>query len=285
MRTLKITTIVIWLIGLMLMSAADAVADTVTWTNDSNVSTGATRGFKSPEIKRNNLKIEGAGDAASLVIGDVGLAFWKFNESTGIDALDDTGNGHTASLLHYQGVGPTRETTGRTSAFVSFDGVGDYVDCGLMPDLSQTSAFTMLTWVKVADGGQVYYIASLGADKYSILMTYALGNLNYQVANGSISYGGCAAGVTAGTWFHTALVYDGTQAGNSGRLKIYINGSMKTLNFSGTIPPQTGDMTSAPLYLGGMSAGVLWLEGSLDNFRIYKRALNADEIAADMNIP
>ncbi len=285
MRTLKITTIVIGLIALMLTFAFDATADTVTWTNDSTVSTGPTRGFKSPEVKRENLIIEGTGDAASLVIGDAGVARWMMDEGGAETILNDFVGPYTATIS-----GGATWGSGEIGhpVFLTFDGVNSYVTCGDVSELNATSAFTIMTWVKVANDTKTYYVCSKEGNPtttYNILMTYSFGSVNCAVSNGEFAYGGCTAGVAPGTWFHLALVYNGSGTGNSERLKIYINGNKKSLGFnSATIPSSTPNLSGNPFYIGANVAQAPgWFDGSLDDFHIYKRALSDAEINADKN--
>ena len=47
-----------------------------------------------------------------------------------------------------------------------------------------------------------------------------------KMGNGADTYGETAAGLlSADVWGHWAMVFDGTQTGNSARLKMYFNGT------------------------------------------------------------
>jgi hypothetical protein len=74
------------------------------------------------------------------------------------------------------------------------------------------------------------------------------------------------------SWTHLAVTYDG--AG----LKLYVNGTLASSKpLLGNILTSTG-----PLRFGGNSIWSEWFKGSLDEIRIYNRALTATEVQSDM---
>src|SRR5262249_21398487 len=87
-----------------------------------------------------------------------------------------------------------------------------------------------------------------------------------------------AAAATSGDvptgWHHLVAVYDGSTA-----FKTYLDGVDRT---GGTLQNNiTGfnfDTTASPIYLGQRGNGTYW-DGSLDEVRIYNRALSASEIS------
>ena len=288
MKTLKITMIAMGLVALMLTFASNAIADTVTWTDDSAVSTGPTRGFKSPEVKRDNLMIVGTGAAASLVLGDAGSAYWKFDEGSGLEALDDTGNGYKATLFPGGAAGPTwvAGEAGHASTFLRFDrAASNYVDCGDIAELNSASAFTIEAWIKMADSTTTNYIITkeLEVSKTNITLDCSSGMIYSEVSNGTWAYGGCANPVPAGTWFHAAVVYNGSGPTNADKLKIYVNGNKMTLTFNGTIPPTTANLSGNKLYIGANRSPVFF-SGDVDDVRIYKRAISEAQIRTDAGL-
>src|SRR4030095_15174182 len=84
--------------------------------------------------------------------------------------------------------------------------------------------------------------------------------------NSSVAIDGCA---------HRAATYDGSA------LKLYVNGSqVATTAITGAIVS-----SSEPLRIGGNSFWGEFFAGTIDEVRIYNRALTASEIQADMNTP
>ena len=75
------------------------------------------------------------------------------------------------------------------------------------------------------------------------------------------------------TWTHVAMTYDGAN------LRFYQNGTLVTTKAT------TGAMavTAGALKIGGDSIWGEWFQGSLDEVRVYNRALTAAEITTDLN--
>ena len=81
------------------------------------------------------------------------------------------------------------------------------------------------------------------------------------------------AAVPVGLWTHLAATYDGTTQ------RLYVNGTqVSSLAVAGTIITST-----SPLKIGGNAIWGEWFNGTIDEIRIYNRALTATEIQTDMN--
>src|ERR1035437_8248906 len=89
--------------------------------------------------------------------------------------------------------------------------------------------------------------------------------------------GGCVGSVIpVGTWAFYALTYNGK--GGTGILYEGIGGSISSL--SGTYPLGTSSIPANPtVYIGNSYPNYYWF-GSIDDVRIYNRALSAAEIQA-----
>ena len=97
------------------------------------------------------------------------------------------------------------------------------------------------------------------------------------------TYGETPTGqLTASTWTHITVVYDGTATGNANRLKIYINGVKQNLTFAGTIPASTQATTSNAL-VGESSDGARNFPGTIDEMKLYGGALTQSELLVDYN--
>ena len=75
-----------------------------------------------------------------------------------------------------------------------------------------------------------------------------------------------------GVWSHLAMTYDGAQ------LRVFVNGAQVVSQ------PQTGAIvpTGSPLWIGGNSPYGEYFNGRIDEVRVYRTALTAAEIQADM---
>ena len=99
--------------------------------------------------------------------------------------------------------------------------------------------------------------------------------------------------IANGTWHQIAFTLvnpdnrNGTGAGGIGTLRLYLDGAQQAVATGSTVY-QTAN-TGCELILGdGRSSGLLGIDGGLEKFRMYNRALTADEInknyRADANI-
>ncbi|MBI2404683.1 hypothetical protein HYV22_00710, partial [Candidatus Gottesmanbacteria bacterium] len=89
----------------------------------------------------------------------------------------------------------------------------------------------------------------------------------------------------ASTWQQVSVVYDGTQGtGNDTKVKVYVNGVLKSCTVTGTIPGTLTTGTTSNLKLGqGDDATPTSLIGFMDDVKIYNSALTVDQVRLDYN--
>lgn len=131
-----------------------------------------------------------------------------------------------------------------------FDGVDDYVTCGNMSGLDAVQSFTISTWLKFDNVVGTKRLIGKRHNNSSYISLNFDGNILVPGINGA--YGLTNVTFTGGTWYHLAMVFDGTLTGNINRLKLYVDGVQKTLSFGGTIPSVTYNfaLNPATFYLG-----------------------------------
>ena len=78
-------------------------------------------------------------------------------------------------------------------------------------------------------------------------------------------------------WNHIAIVFDGTQTGNTNRLKIYVNNSSLTLNYNNTVPSNVGGSDPGDNFrlAAGLQAN---FQGKMDEFCIFARPLSSGDV-------
>jgi hypothetical protein len=152
------------------------------------------------------------------------------------------------------------------------------------------NALTASAWINSSNlGGQRAIVTKWNyggsGGEWALQLAPTLGELRVFIADGSGDPGNnyvdtTNASIAVSTWTHVAMVYDGTQAAAS-RVKVYVNGAPVNTTVGGTIPTTLYAAGTNPVTIGdfpGLSR--LW-GGSIDEVKLYGRALTNREIKAE----
>lgn len=202
---------------------------------------------------------------------------------TGTTWTDLSGNGNTGTLTN----GPTYSSTNGGS--IVFDGSNDYVQTTAY--LFTIQQFTISFWCKVGaftgyTGGiisnSVYTIFGPSGNYQGYTSSFSSG---IQIASTTSCIGTVQSNFSTGIWYHYCSVYDGTQTGNSNRLKIYINGQITTLVYDVTVPstPYNSGLQTR-IGFGYAPSGYPYFNGSIASVNYYSRALSAAEVSTNFNL-
>ena len=224
-----------------------------------------------------------AGRGGNLTSGLVG--HWTFDGSklTTTTATDSSGSANHAT--------PTNSPTpaqGKLGQALSFNGTNNYVNAYSMTSLHGQSAVTYSAWI-YRTGGTLYdgIVSKFdSSNSIDMILGGTLGGVDdifMRVSPVSATnYGFSSSNViTPNTWHHVVMVFDGTQTGNENRLKLYVNNVQQSLTFSGTIPVSTPTV-GANLSIGAYQT--YYFPGSIDDVRVYNRALTAAEVLQLYNL-
>ena len=191
---------------------------------------------------------------------------------------DLSGNNNSGSLVN----GPTFDSNNGGS--IVFDGTDDYVSVPKQTAFVNTTTFTLAAFMKRRLTNSLV-ICYQGAD-FNNDVGIELWNDNFayfEVANGIDAYGYIAN--TSTNWQYLTMVFDGTQTGNSNRLKCYINGILLSVIYEGTIPATTS-VSNSVFSIGNTEGNPVYKnysDGNIANVQIYNRALSATEVAQNFN--
>ncbi|MBB6108332.1 Putative glycoside hydrolase Family 18, chitinase_18 [Mucilaginibacter lappiensis] len=178
------------------------------------------------------------------------------------------------------------QTTSSTNAVSLSSGK---ISAGDVTQLKSAAAFTLESWVyfnAIGSWNNILAKSNTSTDRIALQTGGGDNSLYVILGNGSNSYGYTAANaVSAGQWYHVAVVFDGTQSTNASKLKLYINGTLQTLTFSGTIPASTSSTNTAAFLAGSetTTSTNTYLSGKIDEIRVWNAALNQSTISAWMN--
>ena len=210
------------------------------------------------------------------------VAWWKFDDGSGTTASDSSGNRNHGTLN-----GDPQWVTGCFDGALEFDGSGDYVNIGYSPMLA-LNEFTVSAWVNIAtEPGTFGVHGTRVGGEYTFDLKVMTANVHGDIGDGAawidtaidIESGhtgttGQGGNLDVATWYMITYVI-----GNMNQeVRLYLDGDLKrTIAISGT--PLL--MTSAQsMRVGHTGYGDEWMNGRMDDVRIYNRALTAAEIKA-----
>lgn len=197
------------------------------------------------------------------------VGYWKLDEISGSIAADSSGNNNGILINN-----PMR-VAGKINNALRFNGISNFVDLGTSSLLRPAGDMTVSAWVNINQiSGTRGIVGGRGAGN-DYQMPYGLryaDNFSFNLGEGNnvaIAAGGT---VVLGEWAHIA----GTVSGNN--LSLYKDGVLAgSAIFSGI--RQSGSM----IVIGADQPGAGFANGSIDEIKIYNRALSPSEILADYN--
>ena len=216
----------------------------------------------------------------SFAVARTGLvAAYGFDEASGATTLDASGNNLTGTLSNV-----TRTTAGKFGSALSFNGVNALVTVPDANALDLTTGMTLEAWVNpTASGGGVWRnvlikerTAGEVYNLYANVDTNVPAVFVVRAAQTGVPLSALGtAAVPQNAWTHLAATHDGTT------LRLFVNGTeVGTRAVAGALLTSNG-----ALRIGGNSLWGEYFEGSLDEIRVYNRALSVTEVQADMNTP
>ncbi|MDZ7586549.1 MAG: DUF2341 domain-containing protein, partial [Patescibacteria group bacterium] len=193
------------------------------------------------------------------------VGYWKMDESAS-PAVDSSGNGNSGTWA-----GNAAVTAGKFSNGISLDGTGDWVSVGSVATYNLAGGnFTLCSWFKTSGTEEDILANGVSTDGNYLLMSY-LGKLRGHVwYSGNSNTIDSTATVNDGNWHH------GCQTVDSSNIYLYVDGVLdKTQALSGTKSGITGTTVIGSRQATSASYNY---NGSLDETRIYNRALSGKEV-------
>ena len=206
--------------------------------------------------------------------------YYRFNETSGTTASEASGLSPSATLMN----GASFTASGKFANAVSLNGSSQYVALpnGLISNLGD---FTISAWIYLNSQNAWARLFDFGADtdSYMFLSPYNGSSMVFAITkfggNGSQSI--YAPALTAGAWHHVVVTLQRSQSTGVGT--IYVDGVATASNTAMTFTPDMiGSLVNASNNYIGRSqySADPYLNGRVDDFRIYNGALNAAQIAA-----
>jgi fibronectin type 3 domain-containing protein len=212
-------------------------------------------------------------DSSSVTPSEL-AGYWPLNQIvTGITA-DASPHGHNATVI-----GNVLPVTGRIAGAALFDGTQARLDCASPGEIQAlNNTLTLSLWLRTTTLPQgAVLISKMSGTAGFELRAGASGRLLFQVGDGTTAYtietGGAA--LSDNEWHHVVVALENRTA-----VKLYVDGVLSTGTTTGQLAPVGDIRTTESLIIGNKAAGTAGFTGSLDDIRVYNRALSAAEVAA-----
>jgi hypothetical protein len=209
------------------------------------------------------------------------VAAYAFDDGSGTTATDGSGSGNHGVIAN-----ATWTVAGRYGNALAFNGTSSWVTVNDSASLHLTTGMTLEAWIfplslpaancSTPDCAWRDVVVK-ETDRYYI---EASSDLNQQPEAGGIFVSGKhivfgPAPLAIAAWTHLAVTYD------AATVRFYVNGALVAAS------PQPSPLTSSnePLRIGGDSVYNQFFHGTIDEVRVYNRALTGAEIGGDMSAP
>ncbi|MCA0756932.1 family 43 glycosylhydrolase [Paenibacillus sp. N4] len=248
---------------------------------DTGLASGVTYYYQvAAEINKYEVKAETISVTTVLVLPESPdklpgiVAAYSFDETSGTQAAPVNGSSNTGKATL---AGGASWTAGRTGGAVDLNGTNGHVTlpAGIVKDLND---MTIATWVKqdtLKQWARVFDIG-LGTNNYMFFTTATNGGESrFVLKNGGAEQivGKSPAQQAANKWVHYAMTLSGNTA------ILYVDGVEVARNAGITLKPK--DLGNTTLnYIGrSMFSADPYLDGKIDDFYVFNRALGPAEIA------
>jgi RHS repeat-associated protein len=201
------------------------------------------------------------------------IAAYSFDEGSGEVAHDSSGNGHDGAIQ-----GAKWTTEGKYGGALRFTAADhDRVTIPASPAFNFGEAFTLEAWVKPEEEGKwapVFAKTEPEEPNFGYLLYARNGEGKPEVQLTNEGHWSVPKGPTAlplKAWSHLALVFGAHQA------YLYVNGKAVASESLSVFPRPT----QGALRIGGNEQWNEYFSGTIDNVRLYDRALSEAEVAKD----
>lgn len=209
------------------------------------------------------------------------VAYYPCESANGAVLADSSGQGKDASLANGSGGSPVgfAFSSGRVGNALTLSSANlAYVSLprGLV---AQLSAMTIATWVKLKSGAAFQRIFDFGVDTNTFMYLVNAGNsgfVRFRIMSASLNKNQVLEGAEAlpvGKWTHVAAT-----VGDNG-VSIYVDGAPVALQAPAVLRPSDLGATVNNFIGRSPFSDDPYLDGQIDEFRVYNRVLTTAEIS------
>ncbi len=250
---------------------------------------------------------------AHSLIGVIALSVFTSSASAELVAhytLDDSEPATT--VLDSSGLGNNGTNSGQTFGITGIDGTAIQAGTGTAYNadqvtsdaftadlgLSANSARTVSLWFNTDSvyGEMALFGMGAGSNRQQFIITVedfggAAGqSVGLRYGGGNVAYNNGGTALSNGTWYHVAIVYDGTTIDfdptDGTGVFAYINGTIvSSVGGNQNLEGDVFNTSNTALQIGNSSTNNRGFNGKIDDVQVYNSALTASEIAAIYSSP
>ena len=178
----------------------------------------------------------------------------------------DLASGKNATLLN----GPIYNSN--NGGYLTLDGVNDRVDTTYTPGTFTNQ--TIIAWINKTNTQYCFILQKNSSPPFG----FEIYPTTIYVCYGAFE---AYTGYNPTGWHQVAYVYDGTQTGNSNRVKVYVNGILQNLTF-GSNPPSSITINDV-MQVGWRPWASLYSAVGISTLQMYNTSLSSTEILNNFN--
>ncbi|RJQ38957.1 LamG domain-containing protein, partial [Candidatus Microgenomates bacterium] len=180
------------------------------------------------------------------------------------------------------GTGMTCTDAGKYGTGCTFDGVDDYVmntNSFFSSRASMANGWTYSAWIKTSSSSQQNIVGQSNEASHNDYSYGGIGtnssNARVIIYDGSYKYATSTTNIANNTWHHVVGIYNGTDS-----IKIYIDGVLENTTTSiGTVGTLSTSSVNGYIGKNVNNSYARYFNGSIDEARVYNRALSPKEVA------
>ncbi len=201
-------------------------------------------------------------------------ACWSFNEDDGTTVLDSTPGSHHGIIHNMQN---TERVLGREYKALYFDGQDDYVEIPGYKGISGGASRSCSAWVKTSSvSGEILTWGQEYNGGRWVIRVHDGGQLRAEVQGGNIIG---STLINDNTWHHVTVVLANDGSPDILEAQLYVDGQLETISSFVDEPINTGLTEDVQIGVYFAANFPRYFQGSIDDVRIYDRALTPDEIS------
>jgi len=222
-------------------------------------------------------------DNPNLNSGLVG--WWTFDgKDLKNNVADRSGQNNTGYLQNFTSTS-SATVQGKIGQGLKFDGVDDRIQIGSPASLDISGPMTIMAWINtktiaVGPNDIISNSNGAGAVQWAFEINRTAARLGYAHTGSGVMMVSSNTNLKANTWYHVAVVRTGS--GSNWTATFYVNG------VSDGAPSDVSTVnTNSNISLGAISGEnntIQFFDGTLDDVRIYNRALSASEVLKLYNL-